>query len=706
MVKKQEIRYFLFSQYLADGIRVTLEIVIPSVVFSLLGHIETGIMISLGALCVSISDGPGPVVHKRNGMFYCNIFVFIMSLVTGFSNHNMLSLGLLILASSFFFSMFSVYGNRAASIGTASLLVMILRMSSVHPPMVVITDSLLILAGGLWYMAIALLFYRITPYRPAQRSLGYCIHETAKYLLIKSEMYVPTSDLREQYKKLLDQQVVVNEKQDTVRELLFKNRELIKESTHTGRVLVLTFVDVVDLFEHIMATWYDYSSLREKYSSTGILEDVSVIIKKIAREMNNIGEAIQSNSSYQKQFELIPSLDKLKEKIDALQDQGSTIMLKKILVNLRNLGEKVDDILKYFDEKITHQGMLRSAKEYSKFVTHQKITGAVLKNNLTFKSSIFKHSLRVMIACGVGFAISKMISQGHHSYWILMTIIIILKPRFSLTKQKNFDRLIGTIGGGLIGLLILAFVHNEDILFGLIIFFMIGTYTFVRLNYIVMVIFLTPYVLILFNFLGLGATDVASERLSDTAIASVLAFLASNFLFPHWESHDLRGYMASVLKANIHYLQKLKEFLYGNKMLSMDYKLVRKELFVSTANLSSALHRMLSEPKNKQKDRKLIYEFVVLNHVLSSNIASLTATMSNKEEPSSKDVIKKVSRTISNLKNNLVLLEKSYTAQKEEPKNNALIPEKTSADPQLNDQLNFICKVSEDIGKITKDFTN
>jgi uncharacterized membrane protein YccC len=299
-----------------------------------------------------------------------------------------------------------------------------------------------------------------------------------------------------------------------------------------------------------------------------------------------------------------------------------------------------------------------------------------------------------------------MISQGHHSYWILMTIIIILKPRFSLTKQKNFDRLIGTIGGGLIGLLILAFVHNEDILFGLIIFFMIGTYTFVRLNYIVMVIFLTPYVLILFNFLGLGATDVASERLSDTAIASVLAFLASNFLFPHWESHDLRGYMASVLKANIHYLQKLKEFLYGNKMLSMDYKLVRKELFVSTANLSSALHRMLSEPKNKQKDRKLIYEFVVLNHVLSSNIASLTATMSNKEEPSSKDVIKKVSRTISNLKNNLVLLDKSYTAQKEEPQNNALIPEKTSADPQLNDQLNFICKVSEDIGKITKDFTN
>jgi uncharacterized membrane protein (TIGR01666 family) len=702
MQRTQQIRYFLFSQYLADGIRVTLEIAIPALVFSLLGQVETGMTISLGALCVSISDGPGPVVHKRNGMLYCNLFVFIMALVTGFLNHTIFSLGLLILASSFLFSMFSVYGNRAASIGTAALLIMILRMSEIYPPMVVITDSFLILAGGLWYMAIALLFYRITPYRPAQRSLGDCIHETAKYLAIKSEMYNLKSDLNSQYKKLLDQQIVVNEKQDAVRELLFKNRQLLKESTRTGRVLVLTFVDVVDLFEHIMATWYDYSSLREKYASTGILDDVSLIIKRIAGELNNIGEAIQSNSSYQKQFELIPTLEKLKQKIDALNDKGSTMMLKKILVNLRNLGEKVDDILKYFDEKISHTTKLRSSKEYSRFVTHQKINGAVLKNNLTFKSSIFKHSLRVMIACGVGFTISKLISQGHHSYWILMTIIIILKPRFSLTKQKNFDRLIGTIGGGLIGLLILAFVHNTNILFGLILFFMIGTYTFVRLNYIVMVIFLTPYVLILFNFLGLGATNVASERLSDTAIASLLAFLASNFLFPHWESHDLRGYMASVLKANISYLQKLKEFLYGNKMLSMDYKLVRKELFVSTANLSSALHRMLSEPKNKQKDRKLIYEFVVLNHVLSSNIASLTATMSNSDEPSSREVIKKVNRTISNLKNNLVLLDKSYTEREEEQKNNTLIPEKAATDPQLNDQLNFIYKVSEDIGKVTK----
>ena len=700
MERSQQIRYFLFSQYLSDGIRITLEIIIPAIVFSFLGDLETGLALSLGALCVSISDGPGPEIHKRNGMLLCNIFVFISAFLTGMLNGNMLSLGLLILCASFIFTMFSVYGNRATSVGFAALLIMILQMTEVIPPTQVFKESLLILCGGVWYMLVALLFYKITPYRPAQRSLGDCIHETAKYLLIKSEMYNPKSDPEEQYQKLLQQQINVNEKQNAVRELLFKNRELLKESTRAGRLLVLTFVDVVDLFEHIMATWYDYNLLRKKYIATGILEEISLIIKQIAGEMNNIGEAIQANSSYKKEFDLLTELTILKEKIDALPDKENTFMLKKILINLRNLGEKTDSILNYFNEDISPKGELRSRKEYSRFVTHQKINWPVFKNNFTFESSIFRHSLRVMITCGAGFAVSKLLSHGHHSYWILMTIIIILKPAFSLTKKKNSDRLLGTIGGGIIGLLLLYFVQDKTVLFALIVFFMLGTYTFKTLNYIVMVIFLTPYVLILFHFLGLGALNIASERLMDTAIGSALAAISSYFLFPQWESRQLQTYMANVLKANIHYLKKLKELFCGNKISSLDYKLVRKELFVSTANLSAALHRMLSEPKNKQSHRKEIYEFVVLNHVLSSNVASLTAVMIHKEN-AFKEFINPVKSSINILEESLHRLDKNYLEENNLVSGNTFFIANKTTDLQLKEQLDFIYKVSTDIGKIT-----
>lgn len=699
--KTQHIRYFIFSQYLADGIRITLEIILPAFICAQFGRLDIGISISLGALCVSISDAPGPVKHKRNGMLYCNIFIFLMALLTGLVNNNTLLLGLLIVFSSFFFTMFTVYGNRAASIGTAALLVMILRMAEVLTPSQAITESFFIVSGGVWYMLIALLFFRLTPYRPAQRSLGDCIHETAKFLRIKSALYDTKANREDEYRKLVAQQVVVNEKQDEVRELLFKNSNLLKESTRSGRLLVLTFVDLIDLYEHILATWYDYDSLHEKFSSSGVLDEISSVIKNIANELDNIGVAVQSNSSYKKKVDLIPSLEKLKSKIDALSEKNSNnFILKKILVNIRNIGERADGLSNYFDDTLLKPG-IRSGNDYSKFVSHQKIDGAIFINNLTLQSSVFRHSLRMMVTCAAGYIIAKLLPNGHHSYWLLLTIIVILKPGFSLTKQRNFERFTGTIAGGLIGLVIVAFIHDRTVLFALIVFFMIGTYTFQRVNYIAMVIFMTPYILILFNLLGMGFVNVAEERLLDTGIASFLAFLASYLLFPHWESNQLGNYMGSVLKANINYLCKLSDYLSGKKTSLLDYKLVRKEVFLSTANLSAAFNRMLSEPKSKQRNEREIYEFVVLNHVLSSNIAGLIASMpANEMQLYQKEDLQFVKRSIYTLENSLLHLDKNYLPMAHKIKVTGLLEDEKQTGNQVFEQLDFIYKLTAKINKL------
>jgi len=705
--KTRHIKNFLFSQYIADGIRTTIEIVLPTIVFAHLGKIETGITISLGALCVSISDGPGPVKHKRNGMFYCNIFIFLMVLLTGLVNNNIYVLGLLIALSSFFFSMFSVYGNRAASIGTAALLIMILRLTSVSDIANVVNDSILILGGGIWYMLIALLFYRLTPYRPAQRSLGECIHETAKYLRIKSELYDTKTKPDDEYKKLVDQQVIVNEKQEQVREHLFKNRQLLKESIRSGRMLVLTFADLVDLYEQIMASWYDYTSLRKRFSSSGVLDEISIVIKNIANELDNIGFAIQSNSSYKKRYEVLPDLIKLKSAIDAAGESNTSVLiLKKILINLRNIAGRVDGLSAYFGNSLSER-KIRNDSDYSKFVTHQKIDVTTFKNNLTLHSSVFRHSLRMMVTCIIGYIISKFLPNGHHSYWLLLTIIVILKPGFSLTKQRNYERLTGTIAGGLIGLLLLAFIHDRDILFVLIVFFMIGTYTFQRLNYITMVIFMTPYLLTLFSLLGIGFISVAEERLLDTGIGSLLSFMASYLLFPHWESDQLDNYMSSVLKANIGYMYTLADFVRGEKNFSLDYKLKRKEIFVSSANLSGAFNRMLSEPKNKQRKGNEIYEFVVLNNVLSSNMTGLIEDIAaNKDVSNKKEAQQYIKQSIYNLRESLLKLDKNNLPGKEENK----IPEsfslKRKNESELLEQFDFIYKLTNKINKTTTAIAN
>ena len=147
-------------------------------------------------------------------------------------------------------------------------------------------------------------------------------------------------------------------------------------------------------------------------------------------------------------------------------------------------------------------------------------------------------------------------------------------------------------------------------------------------------------------------------------------------------------------------MQKLKELFSGHQISPIDYKLVRKELFVSTANLSAALQRMMSEPKNKQTRRKEIYEFVVLNHVLSSNVASLTAVMMEKER-SFRESLNSVKSSINILEESLHKLDKNYQKVSSPVLKNLPVLSNNNDDQQMKEQVDFIHKVATDIGKIT-----
>ena len=311
------------------------------------------------------------------------------------------------------------------------------------------------------------------------------------------------------------------------------------------------------------------------------------------------------------------------------------------------------------------------------------------------------------IVCLIGYLITKIFTYGHHSYWVLLTIIVILKPGFSLTKQRNYQRIVGTLAGGLAGVLILALIKDKTALFVLLLFFMVGTYSFQRMNYVLSVIFMTPFVLILFKFLGGGEIDLLQERVVDTLIGCSIGFTASYIIFPSWESEHLQQNLANVLRANINYLQLLATNLAGKPIHTTDYKVARKEVYVSSANLSAAFQRMTSEPKSKQRRSKEVHRFVVLNHILSSYTATLASAILTKEpHVYPQENLRLVRRALSVLSESLKKLEQSH----QEPETEQLLTEKekpaphtpTADDLLLKEQLEFIQKVSTDIRKTTE----
>ena len=707
----RNLQYFFFGQNFSDGLRTTLAILVPSLVLSRLGHFEMGLTVSIGALCLSVTDTPGPVRHRRNGMLAALALVAITAVLTGLAVTSVWLLGLMVGVFGFLFTMFLVWGARAATVGTAGLLNAVLLLAKAPPLDQLLQHAGLLVLGGVWYAALALLVHRVRPYRPAQQALGECIHALARFLELKARFYDSATALDDDYRQLVAQQVVVNEKQEAARDLLFRTHQIVNESTNTGRRLVLTFVETVDLYERITATYYDYATVRTAFGQTGVLPAVNTLIRHVATELDHLGVAIQANRRCSPLGpDLNAELTRLQGRISALDTdasiEGSTLVLKKILVNLRDITRRVRNIRRYFDESLDQAAPAPSrAAEHTLFVAQQHIQLEALRENFTLKSAVFRHSVRMMLACLVAFGVGQGLLRGEHSYWILMTVTIMLKPGFSLTRQRNTERIVGTLAGGALGAVVVWLLPWAQAQFGMMVVFMVVAYSFKRTRYGVTVVFLTAFLLIMFNFLGLNYIGVVEERITDTLIGCAIAFSAGYFLFPNWESEKLTDYMAAALRANLAYLRQLANRLASQPLPANEYRLLRKNVYVSGANLAAAFQRMLNEPRSKQHRPVEAHEFVVLNHILYSNVAALTATLREAAPavpPFSPESRRALTSALAALQKSLGMLAPTATPAAAELSPAAPEVSPAADDKLLLEQLTFLQKVSGDIGKVTE----
>lgn len=706
-IQSREIKSFFYTHYFSDGLRTSVGILLPSLILNYVGKFELGLTLSLGALCVSVVDAPGPLIYKRNAMAVCSLCVFLVGLATGFARLNVFTLGAEITIVSFLFSMLAVYGTRAAAVGTGSLLMMIFMIEKATTADQVVSYCLTVTAGGIWYLLFSIVFFSLRPYRAAQQAIGESIMDLVKFLEIKADFYQTGTDVDENYRKLVSQQIQVSQSQDAIREILFKSRVLVKESTNASRVLVLTFIDLVDLYEQILATHYDYNQIKEKFGGTGIPDEIAQLLHRMAHELENMGYGILANKRYAHAHDFNAELEHLKRRIDevAVTETGvSNLVLKKILINLRDLNQNIHNIFNYYNSRSSKVLIKKPEEvEYSRFVPRQDYAPQIYFDNFTLTSASFRHALRVAIACLVGFITAKLLFLGHHSYWVLLTIIVILKPGFTLSKQRNYQRLIGTICGGVIGMLIIKLIPNNDVQFVLFIVAMLGSYSFVRLNYVVSVIFTTPYVILLFKFLGVGQISLIEERVIDTAIGSVIAFISIYVILPIWEFEQVQQNLRKVIYANANYLARIAETITGRQVSVTDYKLARKDIYVNSANLSAMFERMTSEPKSKQRKIKEIHKFVVLNHILSSYLANLSYSLTEKNlhqtQPENVRLIRKSLAILNDSDKKLggkgAQFSINAPAQATEKK-------KLSADEALlKEQLDFVNKISYDIERVT-----
>jgi uncharacterized membrane protein YccC len=616
----QDIQRFLYGQHFADGLRMSVLIILPALLAAQTGYYDIGLTLSIGALCVSISDTPGPTYDKTITMLVSSFFIFLVAIATGFMRMNVYVMGLSLTVLAFFFAMFTIYGARANLLGTSLLLLMALEMDKAMSPRQILENGLILAGGALWYSSMSILILRLL--KSAQRALGECIRETAAYLALRGLLYDTKVPLDEVYTRLMAQQVILNDKQNEVRDLLFKNKKIMKQASRSTRAMVLTLDEIVDFYEKISASHVAYQAIRERYGGTDVLQNISLAISRMADILDGTGAAIQYNIRPKSQADISIMMDALTDEIVSAPDDKQRPVLDSLLVNIQNMYKVVADLQHYFTDGYTVLGSKNSSLEHSRFAAHQSFDISLFRYNFSFGSLTFRHSIRMAVACLLGYIISRWVMHGHHSYWLLITIIFVLKPSFSLTRERNINRILGTLIGGAIGVLILVFIHNNNVLFACMFIGMLVTYSFQRHRYLIAVIFMTPYLLILFHFLHVGLLEVAEERIADTIAGCIIALAAGYLILPDWESAQIKSNVSHMLHANYRYLCTIRDSLMGTAVSATEYRLIRKEVYVSSSNLSAAIQRMKAEPERTRKSTKEIQQFSLLNHLLTSHIAA------------------------------------------------------------------------------------
>ncbi|PSB91682.1 FUSC family protein [Candidatus Pandoraea novymonadis] len=629
------IKKFLYSHYFFTGARQAIGVLLPTLVlFCVFDMRMLGLEVASGALCASIVDINGPLRHKHTELLSCTLLgtltVFITSIATAAATWQLWVIALIL---TFSLSMLVVYGYRASLLSFACLMMMVLNVEVglTHEQVALAAGAVLV--GGLWYTYFSLAICRLCWFRVEQQTLAECFFVTAKYLEAKAIFYDTQVDLDTSYRQLISAQVTVVEKQQAAREIILRNMPRLQRGTldkgHT--MLFNLFINIVDLHEIIVAVHTDYAMLRREFRNDDILVFFRDMILKVATEVDTIGYAIAINQSSIPRRSWRAELRAIEYEIETMRKQNiqqhSTEPYQALTSTFRRVWSVTRIVERMHKNTIletdTKNTEMKIDQALSRFISHQNFSPKLLLKNLTFSSPSFRHALRMTIAITAAILICNnlpMLVGQTHSYWVLLTIIVILKPGFSLTKQKNFQRLSGTLIGCISVLAVLSFVHQSWILIGLMFFCMVMGNSLALFNYRLSVIFMSSYVLLLSHFLLPGSLSVIGERALDTAIGSGAALICS-YLFPYWEYRLMGPLIRNAIQSTRNFIHASAN---RDDCNDFAYRLVRKDMHIAFGNFGAAFNRMMLEPKSKQVFVAELNELLVQNHALASHITGIS----------------------------------------------------------------------------------
>ncbi|KKW77133.1 membrane protein [Acinetobacter sp. Ag2] len=595
----------------------------------LLGQQLMTIPLTLGVVAAGLSDIDDRFSVRIMNLIYTYIGFFITAASVSllFPYPVLFALGLIV--SCIGWILLGSLGRRYATISYGCLVVSVYSMLGVHLFEHWYIQPSLLVIGAIWYGLISTISFLLFPVRQVQDKLSQCFSSLGNFLFSKSNLF--------------DVDMTATSYQDSMISLSMENGQLIsifndmrtalltrlkgdRGQRDTRRSLQYYFV-AQDIHERADSAHIDYQKLAKMFEHSDVLFRFQRILALQGKACKDLSDSILHRTTYQHNARFEYAFKNLKQSLNKLrkEEHYDLIWINSLFAlyqNLKSIDAQLQNLeterhIKYDQNKNVEQQLKDDdLKGWDDIVIR-------IKQNLTPESVLFRHAIRVSVVLFIGYVFVQL-TNIQYGYWILLTALFVSQPNFNATKRRLRLRIVGTLGGIILGYAILFFVPSIE---GQLLLLVISGVLFFDLRskqYAQATAFITIMALINFNLDGLGF-EAALPRMIDTVIGCALAWFGVSFIFPDWRFRRLPRTIQRSLEAQCNYLADVVTQYHQGRNNSLNYRIVRRAAHNTDAEVASLISTLATEPDFDQSQKTLAFEFLCLNHTFLSYIAALGA---------------------------------------------------------------------------------
>lgn len=522
------------------GLRNTIGFALPLAVGAAVGEVSTGLVIATGALNVSFSDGFEPYPQRARRMLAASLVVGLAVIAGSVSGGYPLLAVLIAGTWAFAAGMMVALSTQAADLGTVSLVTLLVFAAVPMAPEKAVIAGLLACGGGLLQTTLALALWPLRRYGPERQALGALYAELARAAAapVHASQAPPASAQSTQARSALS----TLERDHSVESDRF--RSLLNQAERI-RLSLLALARV-------------HARIRREHPGSPEERILERYFEHCARVLRDVADSLHGGEPAAGED---GQLDELRMRAEELRTRPgpATAMMSGARHQLDALTGQLRSA---FDlaAHATPSGAAEFERRESRKPWYLRLSGslAILRANLTLNSAAFRHAIRLAGCVAIGDALGRALDL-HRSYWLPMTIAIVLKPDFTATFSRGVLRLAGTFAGLVMATALFHALHPSLAMqLGLISAFMFALRSVGSANYGILVAAVTGLVVLLVAMTGVSPAEVIAARGINTAAGGLIA-LTAYWLWPTWERTHVPEAMARMLDAYRDYFRAIRQ---------------------------------------------------------------------------------------------------------------------------------------------------